>query len=93
MGNNMDINLLMTNICRSEFALIYVHSLVKPLRKGALSSFKKIYIRIENNKKLKLNHIYVIQPSLLLKTRIFMVERCVNRNLHTVFEKLEPFDK
>lgn len=80
-------------VFRSRFTLIYVHTKVNAFKKGALSAFKKIYMKIEANKKLKLEGIFVIQPSLLLKTRIFMVERCVNRELQAIFNLLHPFDK
>ncbi|CDW76114.1 domain-containing protein [Stylonychia lemnae] len=55
-----------------KWVLIYVHSCVGATRKGALIKFKEIYCEMTQAQKATLSKLYIIQPSLFVKIKMFI---------------------
>ncbi|CDW79414.1 rho gtpase activating protein [Stylonychia lemnae] len=87
------VNLLNLIIISSfQWKLIYVHSNLGGTKKGALLKFKQIYGEMTDQQRSNLQQIYLVQPSLYIKSRL-LVEGCMQKTIRDAFGKMQSFNK
>jgi hypothetical protein len=67
--------------------MIYVHSAVGAMKRGALRIFREMYMKADPQRQTNLLKIHVMQPSKILNMRMFVAEKC-SKEARIVFEKI-----
>ena len=70
--------------------MIYIHTGTPPLRKGALSEFRRMYMPMPDENKRRIFKIYVVEPSKFLSARMRFFRTCILVG-DTIFTKIEVF--
>jgi hypothetical protein len=64
-----------------------MHSDVSGTKKGALKVFREMYIRGDKERQDRLQRIHIVQPTNLVKFRMFMTKKC-KKDAKDVFKKI-----
>ena len=58
-----------------------------------LRMFREIYEEMEPNQRLAIQALYVIQPTLYLRTRMMVANKCAGEEIKKVFDIIYTFKK